>query len=62
MMIITNAIVCDINGEPDGDCVDLSLLIPDYLSAIPLDPQATEGTDYFISIPTSGAPTLVARN
>ena len=52
--------VCDVDGNPLG-CLDLSNLVPNYLPAIPTDPQATVGTNYQIAInPTSNTPELTA--
>jgi len=46
--------ICNTNLSPAPDCsglVDLSLLIPDYIVAIPVDPLGAEGngTGYYIS-------------
>jgi prepilin-type N-terminal cleavage/methylation domain-containing protein len=54
--------VCDENGEPSGSCLDMSELVPDYLSAIPVDPTATSGTDYYIALPSSNLLALLADN
>jgi len=52
--------VCDENNEPSG-CLDLSALVPDYLPAIPKDPQVSIGTNYQIAVNTSSQfPSLVA--
>jgi prepilin-type N-terminal cleavage/methylation domain-containing protein len=54
--------VCsETNSNPAG-CLDLSNLTPDYLTAIPDDPTATSGTDYFVALPSSNLPALVANN
>lgn len=43
--------VCDINGEPEGDCLDLStFLVPTYIQSIPEDPSTDSGTNYYIAL------------
>ena len=65
-------------GEPEVDCISLDILVPNYISTIPVDPQsvassdglintahaqATNLTGYRIGInPTSQTPNLVALN
>jgi prepilin-type N-terminal cleavage/methylation domain-containing protein len=43
--------VCDTNDQPVGECIDLEdFLVPTYLAALPIDPQAATGTDYFVAL------------
>ncbi len=51
--------ICDEVGEPTG-CLDLSALIPTYISAIPRDPQALSGTGYQIALNSNQTPALTA--
>ncbi len=46
----TATYICNSNSQPSG-CIDLSILVPTYIPAIPNDPQATtsEGTGYQIA-------------
>ena len=45
--------ICDAEGEPT-DCADLSVLVPDYIPAIPEDPRDTDTTGAGYEIRTSG--------
>lgn len=42
--------ICDTNGEPAGECLDLSsYLVPNYIQSIPKDPQVDTGSGYYIT-------------
>jgi type II secretory pathway pseudopilin PulG len=54
--------ICDTNDLPSG-CIDLDILVTEgYLTEIPEDPQADQGTDYFIALNGVNAIELAARN
>jgi type II secretory pathway pseudopilin PulG len=54
--------ICDTNDLPSG-CIDLDILVTEgYLTELPTDPQADQGTDYFIALNGVNAIELAARN
>jgi prepilin-type N-terminal cleavage/methylation domain-containing protein len=54
--------ICNENDEPTG-CIDLDVLVPDYLPSIPSDPLEATSTCYRVTVDaTSSAISLVANN